>query len=548
MMFLFDFFRSFLPMHNPIGFGASDFILLALALLFVAFSWLRRRLGPAARKLADCTAWSMAALAALPVVLRLALLPRFPAPIPSGADDFSYILLADTFRHFRLANPMHVLHRFFEAVFVIQDPSYSSIYPPAQGVVLALGHALTGSYWTGVLLATAALSAGCYWMLRGWTTPIWSLLGGLLAALEFGPLNRWTNLYWGGGVSAAAGCLIFGALPRFKREPTTRNAALLGAGLGLQLLTRPFEFAIAAAAVAIYLLPSARKIAKALPLVAVTLLPAVSLMLAQNKAVTGSWTTLPYMLSRYQYGVPTTFTFQPKPIPHNALTAEQQLDYRAQSVVHDDAGGYFARLWQRVGFYRFFFFPALLLALPALVPALREFRFLWAAGTLLFAALAENFYPYFYPHYVAVFTCLFVLITITALERAGPTVSRAVVYLALAHFVFWYSLYCGNQTMLYAAGRYDTADFINYGDPEGRMAIQQQLERIPGRKLVFVRYGPVHMFHEWIHNAADIDDAEVVWAADLGEQEDQLLCDSYPTRSVWLVEPDAVPPRLVRYQ
>jgi len=32
-MFLFDFFRSFLPLHNPIGFGASDFIELALAAL-----------------------------------------------------------------------------------------------------------------------------------------------------------------------------------------------------------------------------------------------------------------------------------------------------------------------------------------------------------------------------------------------------------------------------------------------------------------------------------------------------------------------------------
>ena len=25
-MFLFDFFRSFLPLHNPLGFGASDFV------------------------------------------------------------------------------------------------------------------------------------------------------------------------------------------------------------------------------------------------------------------------------------------------------------------------------------------------------------------------------------------------------------------------------------------------------------------------------------------------------------------------------------------
>jgi hypothetical protein len=39
-MFLFDLFQSFLPLHNPLGFGASDFIeltwagMLVLATLF----------------------------------------------------------------------------------------------------------------------------------------------------------------------------------------------------------------------------------------------------------------------------------------------------------------------------------------------------------------------------------------------------------------------------------------------------------------------------------------------------------------------------------
>jgi hypothetical protein len=45
-MFLFDFFRSFLPLHNPIGFGAADFIELALAALLVSFVLLRTRMEP----------------------------------------------------------------------------------------------------------------------------------------------------------------------------------------------------------------------------------------------------------------------------------------------------------------------------------------------------------------------------------------------------------------------------------------------------------------------------------------------------------------------
>ena len=41
MFYLFRLFYSFLPLHNPIGFGAADFIELALALLLVtaALAW-----------------------------------------------------------------------------------------------------------------------------------------------------------------------------------------------------------------------------------------------------------------------------------------------------------------------------------------------------------------------------------------------------------------------------------------------------------------------------------------------------------------------------
>src|ERR1035437_9101808 len=103
-MFLFDFFRSFLPLHNPMGFGAGDFIELALVTLLVSLVLLRARIEPGFQRLAARTGWTMLLLAALPVALRLLLLPRHPVPTPAGADSFSYLLLADTLRHFRLAN------------------------------------------------------------------------------------------------------------------------------------------------------------------------------------------------------------------------------------------------------------------------------------------------------------------------------------------------------------------------------------------------------------------------------------------------------------
>src|ERR1700681_968174 len=241
-MFLFQFFRSFLPLHNPIGFGASDFIELAFALLLVLLAIVRRPLlEPYAEKLAGKTGWCMMLLAVLPVALRMLLVFRHPIPTPTVSDEFSHLLVADTLLHGRLANPPHPLHQFFETYFVLQEPTYSSIYAMGQGMLLAIGRIIFGHWWTGVLLSTAAFCALCYWMLRAWITPGWALVGGLLAVMQFGPLNQWTNSYWGGTLSAIAGCLVFGALPRLRETGRIRYAAFLGIGLAMQLLTRPYE-------------------------------------------------------------------------------------------------------------------------------------------------------------------------------------------------------------------------------------------------------------------------------------------------------------------
>jgi len=569
-MFLFDLFRSFLPLHNPIGFGASDFIELAFAVLLVliALVW-RPWVEPYARKLAQRTGWTMLFLAVLPVALRLLLVPHHPIPSPTVSDEFSHLLVADTLLHLRLANPPHPLHAFFETYFVLQEPAYSSIYAVGQGLLLALGRMIFGHPWAGVALSVAALSSLCYWMLRAWTTPGWALAGGVLAALQFGPLNQWMNTYWGGAVSATAGCLVFGALPRLRHSVRTRHAVFLGVGLALQLLTRPYESILLVACVILFFLPALprreelRGLARAVPLVMLAIVPAIALTFIQNKQVTGSWTTLPYMLSRYQYGVPTTFTFQPNPVPHRELTVEQQLDYRVQVAVHGDTPetvkDYLTRLAQRVRFYRFFFLlPPLYLALPFFLLAVREYRFVWVILCLFTFALGANFYPYFYPHYVAAITCLFVLTSVVGLERlsrlsirerpVGNEAALLILFLCAAHFLFWYGAHVfDSREFSIALRQHETWDLINHDDPEGRIAINRQLAQVPGKQLVFVRYWPRHMFQEWVHNAADIDGARMVWARDLGVAENEKLRRYYPDRTVWLLEPDSRPPKLIRY-
>ena len=119
----------------------------------------------------------------------LLLLSHHRVPVPDIYDEFGHLFVADTLRHFRLANPAHPLHQFFETFFTLQQPTYSSIYPIGQGLMLAIGRALFGTPWAGVLISTAALCSLCYWMLRAWVSPAWALAGGMLAVFEFGPLS-----------------------------------------------------------------------------------------------------------------------------------------------------------------------------------------------------------------------------------------------------------------------------------------------------------------------------------------------------------------------
>jgi hypothetical protein len=130
----------------------------------------------------------------------------------------------------------------------------------------------------------------------------------------------------------------------------------------------------------------------------------------------------------------------------------------------------------------------------------------------------------------------------------GQEASNILLFLCAAHFLFWYGLHFSRDNELYAAMTpFETSDAINHGDPEGRIAIRGQLEATPGQQLVFVRYGPQHQFREWVHNAADIDRARIVWARDLGPDENQQLLRYYPGRTAWVLEPDARPPRLRPY-
>jgi hypothetical protein len=532
-------------------------------------------------------------VALVPVAFRLAVLPWTGVPQPVVHDEFSYVLAADTFAAGRLANPPHPLWEHFEALHVLQQPTYASKYFPGQGLVLGLGQAIGGHPWVGVLIGMALALGSTAWMLRGWLPWPWAVLGAGLFALRYLPGHYWWNSYWGGGLPAACGALLLGGLPRLLRRPSVGVAVTAGLGLAVLLLTRPNEALWLAVPSAVMVWLYVRRayrarrdgtgargwLASAWPrrvLVAgaLTLVPVVIFTGIHNRAVTGNPLTLPYMLYERTSGAWPFFKWdRPRPLVVHRHEAFRQLDqwwaeYRQRSI---QPRGILrqARLildlptrgrdLRATGnqLTRSVFGVLLLLSLPW---AFRDRRMripLVLAGA---AFIDLNQILIYFEHYGAPWAGLRVLLIARAAERAstwwrwkrrrglGARRGRRMWGWAKgrAAWVVGVPACC----VLAVAAAYQAAGAGRPVDEERRIevdrpAIVAELARHPGQHVVLVRYDATHDFHQhWVYNAADIDRAPIVWAWEMGPKRDRELFEYFAGRSFWLLEPDVRPPRL----
>ena len=535
----------------------QDFNLLEIVLIVAGFwLWKRNRLHKLPwfrwprRPLIAAVSIAFGAIA-----LRLALIPLQPIPIPIVSDEFSHLLLADTLLHGRVANATHPFWPHFESLHILQQPHYVSNYFPGHAAVLAAARAVIGHPWAGILAESLGFLLVLYWALRGWMPARWAMFGVLLASLRFAVASYWIDAYHGGFLPALGGALVFGAFGRLRRSATFSQSSVLGTGLAILSMTRPFEgalFAVPMVAALAWQYRSRFGSLAAIAVPATAIVGVAVLMLGMYfQRVTGSPFVTAYQISQKTYGWPMGLAWTPPPkIQHRHIELQRYYEYElSEREKVDGPIDFIEYLTFRVQEYWRFFIGAILtvpLIMLSRVWRRRRVLFLALAGALV-AVLLEGASS---PHYLAPATAVIVAILIECIRHLRATRTLDIGWLPAA-MALVLVLRIGAQ----AAGLPYT-QAINFQSwccrVEGNLnksRIAAELSKIPGKHLVLVqtKTDPYNLF-QWIYNDADIDASPIVWARDLGRERDAQLSGYFHDRDVWIVDPNAEPATCRKYQ
>lgn len=565
--------------HTDLSLNLIESGLTAIAVA-LAFAWPQfaspwfARIEHAFGRLARRRGWAVAVTGLSVILLRLAILPFCPIPLPFVPGDFSFLLASDTFLHGRLANPTPPMWIHFESIHIDMQPTYGSMYFPAQGLVLAAGKALFGNPWFGLLIVSALMSAAICWMLQAWLPPRWALLGGLLSVLRLALFSYWTNTYHSqGSIAALGGALLLGALPRFKCRPGAGLGLLIGVGIALLGLTRPYEGMLLCVPVLASLIRWFLKSKQrpSLPSLALRVAPGLVVVAAAGAwmgyydlRAFGSPTTLPYTVNRATYALAPYYVWQsarPEPPYRHAMMRNFYLhnELDAFNKIHSATRFLPQTAIKAISAVLFFAGIAMIPPLFMLSRALRDrrIRFLVVCLLVLSAGmLIENF---MLAHYLAPFTAAIYALGLQCMRHlrvwqpGDKMVGLAMLRLCVAVCVLLAGLRIFDRQLNFPVPESPaTAWSGTWFGPDHfgteRDNVERKLEKMPGEQLVLVRYAPGHdPMKEWVYNGADIDASKVVWAREMDAADNQELIDYYRNRKVWLVEPDAAPATISPY-
>ena len=536
----------------------------ALAGLLILLAFTAPRLGSRAFEriersfagLANQPGRQILAVGLLALVLRALMLPWLGAPSASVFDETSILLQGQTLALGRLANPTHLFWPHFETFYVNQLPSYASMYFPGRGAPLAAGLLIASNAWVGVWLSMVLMCMAATWMLQGWVSMPMALLGGVLVALRLAVFSGWINTYYGGAFTALGAMLVVGALPRVLRQPRWQGGLLMGLGAVILMTSRPYEGALLCIPVAVVLLGSTihRRWSAARPVVFKVVLPVVlmvgaggAFLLQYNLATTGNRFKAAYELNRETYAIAPAFLISPPlkslhqgPAYFKNYFVEEATSYGSRDSLLSLLRSGLAKIFHTWNFYVGAILSVAFFA--GLWTARREY-FLWGAPVFFFAGYLLETWNF--PQYTAPLFPLLLVLTMRGFDwlrmrdpdklPAALFLARAMPLATLAMFALPVVSVVSGASLMGRTSLQATCCTVKFD--KLRPALQAQLLQSPGRDLVLVKDGPYNPTgYEMVHNDADIDSSEIVWAHRLGAEKDARLVAYFAGRRVWEFE------------
>lgn len=563
-------------MVDPDAASAPSMMLIegGLTLISVAFAFALPRLGsPLFKRIEQVFArlarrkhLSVAIIALTAFLLRLAIFPICPIPLPFVQDDFSFLLAANTFAAGRLTNPAPHLWTHFESIQITLQPTYMSMYFPAQGLILAAGKVLFGHPWFGLLCVNALMCAAICWMLQAWLPSKWALLGGIIAVLRIGLFSYWINTYSGGGsVAALGGALLLGALPRFIRSPRLRYSLLIAIGISVLALSRPYEGLLLCLPACFVLghwilfgkhRPSAAVVFRTAALPLALILSAVAWLGYYDDRAFGNPLTPPYSVDRAEYAAAPYYIWQsPRPEPvyrHKDIRDFYiNVELASSNQLHTLHGFlsetlFFKPLRALLFFAGFVLMPPLIMARRTFMD--RRIRLLVVCTVIVVCAVMVE--TWFIPHYFAAITPAIYALGLQMMRHlrqwkpggqpVGAAIQRFVILICFALA----GLRLFAEPLHLQLAKWPSGNWASTWHGPGRLGVERKqiedkLNQLPNGQLILVRYAPDHnSLDEWVYNAPDIDHSKIIWAHEMSPDDNQELFHYYKNRTVWLVQPD----------
>ncbi len=547
--------------HSLLHYFKVELCVLALAFLASRWSLWQRTTAALERRVALLSAkpaLSALLLVAAAMLLRLALLPVEPAPVPLYHDEFSYLLGADTFAHGRLTNPTPAVPIAFETIHTNMWPTYQSMYMPGTSLLLTLGAALHLP-WLAVLLVTAGFCGAVYWMTAAWLPRPYALAAGIVAIAVTESMNWWFDNYFCIALPALAGALVLGSLPRIAARRTAAATLPLGVGLVILMMTRPYEgvcLTLPPVLVLIWHLRAAgirRLLALSAPPLALLVL-AFGWLLFYNERGTGHALLFPYMLNYQAYHITGPFLFSAKKaVPLYHLDMLHKFYTFAElpqfSFVQQHPFLFFAHKLE-VYYYAFVVGFGSLLTLGVVYLARRYREGLLLAPLLAFCGFSFQLMlmawaPF--PQYAAPAAPLFLLLIAFGYKFVRGWGGSRGTGLRLARGLVLAELLITANVLFLRVTHHHNLQEPQYITKD-RVVVERQVLAAPGKQLCLVRYTPGHEgWQEWVFNSADLQDERILWARSLDPATDRAVIAAYPGRHVWLVTPDSAGHLLAPY-